>query len=134
MKRKKLQLLGNYRYYFMTNNEVNLMKWLTVYLCHCYDNEIEMHESFPLFACTKEDFNTFKVADASKATTPVKFERKPLSINNSLDPNHEESHQPFDLSAESSIVSINVVGRRLAVSYSVTDQHPKVHSVSPSST
>ena len=36
-----------------------------------------MQESFSLLVCPKEDFNTFKVADPSEATAPVKVERIP---------------------------------------------------------
>ena len=62
----------------MTRNEASLMKQLMSYAHHCYDNKIAIHESFPLLACTKEDFNDFKEADPSKATAPDKVKRRLL--------------------------------------------------------
>ena len=49
-----------------------------------------------------------------------------------MDPNHEESHHPFDPSTERSISSVNVVGRCLAAPPSSKYQHPNAHSLYPS--
>ena len=76
IKRKNLQPLGSDRDYCMTSNEDNLMKQLTSYVFHCYDNEIAMHESFTFIVFTKEDFNAFKETCISEATAPTKVERR----------------------------------------------------------
>ena len=90
--RKKLQILGSDREYCMTSNEANLMDQLMNYVHHFYDNEIAMHESFPLLVCTKEDFNYFKVACPSKTTAPSYKEE-------------EETHEPSDHNSRSSETS-----------------------------
>ena len=81
---------------------------------HCYKNEIAMHESFALLLCTKEYFNSFKAANPSAATVPVKTSVRsalrfilPLESNDSVYPNHGESHYFFDLSYKISMASAN---------------------------
>ena len=89
-----------------------------------------MSESIPLPVCAKEDFDSFKLAEPSKATAPTKVKSRapqprtsaryaitltlPLASKDSVDTNYGESQHPFDLLVERSMVSANVMGRCLA--------------------
>ena len=100
---------------------------------------------FHLLFAPKKNFDTFKVSEPSKDTMPTKVKRRnpqprifassefrfPLTLasKDSVDPNHEESHHPFDPSTQSYIAYINIVGRCLAALSSSKYPRPKAHSL-----
>ena len=62
------KLLSGSSSYVMNDHETNLMNQLNDYDEHCFNNEINMDETFYLLLCSPEDFNKFKSTKTSSLT------------------------------------------------------------------